>query len=199
MSSESSRLSDEQNADQSRNTDCTESHIVTVIDHIRARLGFLIEMVNMNVDGRQYVCAGDKRSLNTLQKVTDRLHREPELLRSTEDLERLVSAECKTLDETLMTKALIRGRATVPLTGIDVPFHSKLMSSMRGLFRLTLQDGIEKSAVQADDLKGRWIPNVTGAPFSLDDDYVARVHELTGCQDLLRWSSRRGAAQLRAE
>lgn len=162
-----------------------------MIDRIRTELGFLIQMVNLNVSGRQYVCAGDKRSLEVLQKVTDRLHAEPKLLDTLEAVIRLVSAECEAVSEaTVTTKALLRGKATVPLSGIDVPFHSQLLASMRGLFRLTLEDGIDKSAVRADDLKGRWTPNVTGTPFSTEGDFVKGVHELTGCQTLLRWVSR---------
>lgn len=174
------------------NLGCRESHLVTVIDRIRTELGFLIQMVNLNVSGRQYVCAGDKRSLEVLQKVTDRLHAEPRLLDSSEAVMRLVSAKCEAVvgETTVTTKVLLRGKATVPLSGIDVPFHSQLLASMRGLFRLTLEDGIDKSAVRADDLKGTWTPNVTGTPFSTEDDFVKSVHELTGCQNLLRWVSR---------
>lgn len=173
-----------------RNSDCEESHIVTVIDHIRTKLGFLIQLVNLNVSSRQYVCAGDKRSLEVLQKVTDRLHAEPRLLDSSDALMRVISAECEAVrGSTVTTKVLLRGKATVPLSGIDVPFHSQLLASMKGLFRLTLEDSIDKSAVRANELKGRWTPNVTGTPFSTGRDYVESVQKLTGCQNLLRWAS----------
>jgi fatty acid synthase subunit beta len=161
-----------------------------VIDHIRTKLGFLIQMVNLNVSGRQYVCAGDRRSLEVLQKVTDRLHAEPRLLESLDAVMLVASAECEVVGQAVMTKVLLRGRATVPLNGIDVPFHSQLLASMKGLFRSTLEDGIDKSAVRADDLKGRWIPNVTGTPFSTEDAFVKSVYELTGCRNLSRWYSK---------
>lgn len=133
-------------------------------------------MVNFNIKGHQYVCAGDKRCLELLQRVTDELHHD----KSNHDCsEILVAKYASKIAASANGVSLSRGTATVPLKGIDVPFHSSLLAPMRGIFRTILADCVNKSEVQPEVLVGKWIPNVTGKPFALDDAYVKLVGEMT--------------------
>jgi len=74
---------------------------------------------------------------------------------------------------------LERGMATIPLPGIDVPFHSHFLKGGVPPFRQILQQRMNVQALNKDLLIGRYIPNVTAAPFSLDKSYIASVQENT--------------------
>ncbi len=61
------------------------------------------------------------------------------------------------------------GKRTVRvLPGIDVPFHSSVLAPAVEAFREHLQ-AVE---LDAERLVGRWVPNLTGRPFTRDDDAV---------------------------
>lgn len=70
---------------------------------------------------------------------------------------------------------LERGMATIPLPGIDVPFHSRFLKDGVPPFRQILQQRMNAQALNKDLLVGRYIPNVTAAPFSLDKSYIESV------------------------
>ena len=91
---------------------------------------------------------------------------------------------------------LNRGQATIPLPGIDVPFHStflrfptkkkkcilthKLCSSGVPAFRRTLRERMHASAIDPSQLIDRYIPNVVAVPFSLRKSYLELVQKATG-------------------
>ncbi|KAJ5506175.1 Acyl transferase/acyl hydrolase/lysophospholipase [Penicillium expansum] len=156
--------------------ECSEEQILRIIDQIVNRTGLPLQMVNFNIKGHQYVCAGDKRCLELLQRVTDELHHDKSDLDCSEIL---VAKYASKIAASANGVSLSRGTATVPLKGIDVPFHSSLLAPMRGIFRTILADCVDKSEVQPEVLVGKWIPNVTGKPFALDDAYVKLVSEMT--------------------
>ncbi|KAI0467782.1 acyl transferase domain-containing protein [Xylaria cf. heliscus] len=149
---------------------CQEEHILEMIRAIVACTGLPLEMVNLNVKGQQYVCAGDKRCLDLLKRVADELH--GDLVLSPGRITELVT---KHTPSVVTTKAndltLTRGKATVPLKGIDVPFHSSLLARMAGAFRHTLINSIERDGVRPGELVGKWIPNVVGKTFATDFEY----------------------------
>ena len=59
------------------------------------------------------------------------------------------------------------GKRTVRvLPGIDVPFHSSVLSPAVDEFRAHLQ----AVTIDAERLVGRWVPNLVGRPFTPDDD-----------------------------
>lgn len=75
---------------------------------------------------------------------------------------------------------LQRGRATIPLQGIDVPFHSSHLRSTVDRFRqCLLRPGFLEGNVDAEQLIGRYIPNLLARPFSLDPEYIREAYELT--------------------
>lgn len=75
---------------------------------------------------------------------------------------------------------LSRGVATIPLKGIDVPFHSTFLRSGVQPYRKFLQERILECNVHPEKLVGRFIPNVMAKPFSLERSYVEEALRLTG-------------------
>lgn len=75
---------------------------------------------------------------------------------------------------------LERGFATIPLRGIDVPFHSTFLRSGVKPFRSFLLKKINKTTIDPSKLIGKYIPNVTARPFEITKEYFEDVHRLTG-------------------
>ncbi|MBJ7329832.1 MAG: DUF1729 domain-containing protein [Solirubrobacteraceae bacterium] len=69
-------------------------------------------------------------------------------------------------------------RAVRDVLGIDVPFHSSVLAPAVD----DLRNALERLVGEVDgaDLAGRWIPNLVGRPFALDDDFRATVSAVTG-------------------
>lgn len=74
---------------------------------------------------------------------------------------------------------LQRGFATIPLKGIDVPFHSTFLRSGVKPFRSFLLKKIQKTSIDPSKLVGKYIPNVTAKPFEITRDYFEEVFRLT--------------------
>ncbi len=166
-----------------------EQALQYVVENIAEETTWLLEIVNYNVANMQYVCAGDLRALDCLTNVTNFLKAQKvdinnliETL-SLEDVKgRLVEIikECAN-----QTKAkpqpvdLQRGFATIPLKGIDVPFHSTFLRSGVKPFRSFLLKKINKTTIDPSKLVGKYIPNVTAKPFEITKEYFEEVYRLT--------------------
>ena len=74
---------------------------------------------------------------------------------------------------------LQRGFATIPLKGIDVPFHSTFLRSGVKPFRSFLLKKINKTTIDPSKLIGKYIPNVTAKPFAITKEYFEEVYKLT--------------------
>lgn len=74
---------------------------------------------------------------------------------------------------------LQRGFATIPLKGIDVPFHSTFLRSGVKPFRSFLLKKINKNSIDPSKLIGKYIPNVTAKPFEITKEYFEEVYKLT--------------------
>lgn len=75
---------------------------------------------------------------------------------------------------------LQRGTASIPLQGIDVPFHSSHLKSTVDRFRqCLLKPGFLEGNVNMAELEGRYIPNVMAKPFSVNEEYVREAYALT--------------------
>lgn len=75
---------------------------------------------------------------------------------------------------------LARGVATIPLKGIDVPFHSTYLRPGVQSYRDALRERIKENDVHPHKLVGKFIPNLLGRAFSLDKQYAEDVFKLTG-------------------
>ena len=72
-----------------------------------------------------------------------------------------------------------RGFATIPLKGIDVPFHSTFLRSGVKPFRSFLLKKINRTTIDPGKLVGKYIPNVTAKPFAISKEYFDEVYKLT--------------------
>ncbi|PWY77010.1 fatty acid synthase beta subunit [Aspergillus heteromorphus CBS 117.55] len=141
----------------------------------------LLEIVNFNVQGEQYVCSGTVTNLWVLGRLMDHLaddKGDPVDGTAQHDgvIVRLLS-EAKGLARPIQ---LQQGRATIPLAGIDVPFHSSHLRSTVDRFRqCLLRPGFLEGNVDLQGLEGRFIPNVMARPFSVDEEYIREAYERT--------------------
>ncbi|KAI0178899.1 fatty acid synthase beta subunit [Hypoxylon sp. FL1284] len=163
-----------------------------VVGAVSDATGAFVEIVNYNVRNMQYVCAGDLRGLDVLGAVLDAIR-----ARNVE-VEALVGgdAAAAAADGNLALASIIeeadrrtrakpapleltRGRATVPLRGIDVPFHSSYLRPGVQSFRAFLLRNLRRDSIDPEQLVGRYVPNLTARPFALTRDYFAYVHAMT--------------------
>ncbi|OIW28344.1 beta subunit of fatty acid synthase [Coniochaeta ligniaria NRRL 30616] len=160
-----------------------------VVASIAETTGWLLEIVNYNIANMQYVCAGDLRALDTLTGVTNYLKVQKidiEQMRTQLSIEEvkghLVEIIKGCADKTEAKPKPIeleRGFATIPLRGIDVPFHSTFLRSGVKPFRSFLLKKINKTTIDPAKLVGKYIPNVTAKPFAITKEYFEDVYRLT--------------------
>ena len=158
----------------------TTAKLQELVNAIARSSNDLLEVVNYNVDTQQYVCAGSLVCLDTLSTICTTLTQEPAHLTSPTALNTLITT---TLANTLAQPqpiTLVRGTATIPLEGIDVPFHSSFLLPKMPAFRQLLLDHISVEAIDPQRLLGKYVSNVTGRPFSIDYESVRDVAEMTG-------------------
>lgn len=158
----------------------------TLVRTISETSGNFIEIVNFNIRGSQYVCAGDLRALDYLQQVIDSLNASSKsstpLLLNQETYQSLIRDQLpRYAANTTPTSSirLQRGVATIPLVGVDVPFHSSSLLSKMEPFRQILLANMERERLDPERLVGKYIPNVTGSPFQVTKEYFELVHQVT--------------------
>ncbi|OAX82726.1 hypothetical protein ACJ72_02921 [Emergomyces africanus] len=166
-----------------------EQALQYVVENIAEQTGWLLEIVNYNIANMQYVCAGDLRALDTLTNVLNLLKAQKidiTTLMSTMSLDDLrahlveIITSCSQLTNSKPKPInLERGFATIPLKGIDVPFHSTFLRSGVKPFRSFLLKKINKTTIDPSKLIGKYIPNVTAKPFELTKEYFEDVYKLT--------------------
>jgi len=166
-----------------------EQALQYVCENIMETTTWLLEIVNLNVQNQQYVCAGDLRALDCLTNVTNYLKAQKidiqalmqklaleevkaQLVDIIKECAKQTEAKPKPLD-------LQRGFATIPLKGIDVPFHSTFLRSGVKPFRSFLLKKINKTSIDPSKLVGKYIPNVTAKPFAITKEYFEDVYRLT--------------------
>ncbi|KAI9721034.1 MAG: beta subunit of fatty acid synthetase [Candelaria pacifica] len=167
----------------------SEQALQYVVENIAEETTWLLEIVNYNVANMQYVCAGDLRALDCLTNVTNYLKSQKvdiQSLMQSMSLEDVkahlveIIRECAKQTEAKPKPIdLQRGFATIPLKGIDVPFHSTFLRSGVKPFRSFLLTKINKTTIDPSKLIGKYIPNVTAKPFELTKDYFEEVYKLT--------------------
>ncbi|KAF8473168.1 fatty acid synthase beta subunit dehydratase [Kalaharituber pfeilii] len=167
----------------------SEQALEYVVDNIASETGWLLEVVNYNVANQQYVCAGDLRALDCITNVLNFLKVQKIDIQalmtkmSLEDVKQklveIIRASAEETEGKPTPLELQRGLATIPLRGIDVPFHSTFLRSGVKPFRSFLMKKILKSSIDPSKLVGKYIPNVTAKPFQLTKEYFEEVYKLT--------------------
>ncbi|KAG8752051.1 3-oxoacyl-[acyl-carrier-protein] synthase [Serendipita sp. 396] len=79
---------------------------------------------------------------------------------------------------------LERGFATIPLPGIDVPFHSRYLWAGVMPFRAYLSKKINAAQLNPDMLIGQYVPNLIAEPFQVTFEYVQKIYEQTSSPTL---------------
>eukprot|EP00397_Hematodinium_sp_SG-2012_P000216 GEMP01000216.1.p1 GENE.GEMP01000216.1~~GEMP01000216.1.p1 ORF type:complete len:2535 (+),score=668.96 GEMP01000216.1:959-7606(+) len=161
----------------------------------------LAEAVNYNVRDGQYVVTGNLQALATLGEVLTQLHENPARLESVDELVTTVLGTVKERARALSAHGdvliLERTRATIPLRGLDIPFHSKYLLPLVHGFRDNIRERMELRCT--DRLIGRYVPNLTAVPFSISKEYVSLVFDMTNSpvlRDILAdWSTYEAPAQ----
>lgn len=142
----------------------------------------LLEIVNHNVEDSQYVIAGTKANLQILGNVLNEIVTKKLGLDKMKDV---VQHQLEITKTALRHSgpsgiSLSRGLATIPLPGIDVPFHSRILKNGVPMFRKVLMDRVKPSDIAPELYIGRYIPNVVAKVFSLDVKFLELVYEKTG-------------------
>ncbi|KAF4203473.1 hypothetical protein CNMCM8927_008618 [Aspergillus lentulus] len=178
-----------------------QSALSLIAATIATKTGELLEIVNYNVEGEQYVCAGHNFNLYALAEVLNSLSKLPchhisqwmhesssstgnDQSPSTTAISSLIHEAIRSAQALPKPIVLARGTATIPLSGIDVPFHSSHLRPGVAAWRNFLLTRIRPENVQPDALEGKFVPNVMGQPFSLDRAYIAEAARLTGSDTL---------------
>ncbi|KAK0450204.1 fatty acid synthase [Armillaria borealis] len=163
-----------------------------VVDSISNITGLLLQIVNYNVEGQQYVCAGELVTLQTMTNVLNylkikKIDVQQLAEKFSEDqvkemLGEIIKSSYEKALEQQKTQGYItleRGFATIPLPGIDVPFHSRYLWAGVMPFRAYLSRKINPLHVNPDWLVGRYIPNLIAKPFEVTKDYAQIIYDQT--------------------
>lgn len=160
-----------------------------VVNEVHDKTGWLLEIVNYNVENAQYVTAGDLRALDTLTNVLNVIKlNKIDIVKLQESMSLdQVRAHLKEIIDEVAAQAvakpqpidLQRGFAVIPLKGISVPFHSSYLMSGVKPFERFLGKKIPRSSVNPNDLIGKYIPNLTAKPFQITREYFEEVYALT--------------------
>ncbi|EFW18012.1 putative PKS/NRPS-like protein biosynthetic cluster [Coccidioides posadasii str. Silveira] len=165
--------------------DFTQESLIILTKQISSNMGLLLEVVNYNVYQQQYVCAGHLQALWLLGKVCDHLANDTRAGTDTpEALLEIVQRHEPAARSQKAPVQLDRGKATVPLLGINVPFHSSYLQGGIDTYREYLKDKIKEEKIDPLRLVGKFVPNVMGKPFSVQKPYVEDVARVTGSRVL---------------
>lgn len=172
----------------------TDAALRFVVEEVALKTGWLLEIVNFNIENNQYVAAGDLRALDTLTNVLNYLKInsiDVPKLQSSMSLDEIsehfgeivkpVSAQSLAKPQPIK---LERGFAVIPLPGISVPFHSSYLRPGVKPFRRFLSKKIPKSSLKPQDLIHKYIPNLTAKPFEISKPYFEDVYKLTGSETI---------------
>lgn len=170
----------------------TDAALREVVDDIAQHTGCLLEIVNFNVEGQQYVCAGELIALQTMtnvlnylkvQKIDIQKLTEKFTIDQVKEMLREIIDSCYTRAKEQQAAEgyikLERGFATIPLPGIDVPFHSRYLWAGVMPFRAYLSKKINPAQLNPDTLVGKYVPNLIAKPFEISKDYVQLIYDRT--------------------
>ncbi|KAJ1944870.1 fatty acid synthase alpha subunit Lsd1, partial [Linderina pennispora] len=170
-----------------------EKALSAVVDLIGTQTSELLEIVNYNIQSQQYVVAGRLTNLNMLQRVLDTLFAIYSRDSALVDLSAVSEVVNGILSDGPDMSPPQRGRATIPLAGIDVPFHSSLLLNGVEPFRLCVKKAVFESKLDYRRLINRYIPNLTSVPFDLTREYFEMVYQITNSMainhELQEWGS----------
>jgi fatty acid synthase subunit beta len=166
----------------------TDNFLRLLVPQIASFTHRLLEIVNYNVEDFQYVVAGELIALEILSNVLNYISKSKldigKLVKDlgTDKLKLKLDAIINEINNDSLNRRkngesfeLQRGIATIPLVGIDVPFHSSFLLGGVPSFRKCLDQKIKTVNVDASILRGKYVPNLTGVPFDTSLEYINLV------------------------
>ncbi|KAJ9080881.1 fatty acid synthase alpha subunit Lsd1 [Entomophthora muscae] len=169
-----------------------EEYLRYIVDAIAHQGGGLLQIVNFNVENFQYVVAGELVNLESLTSVLNYMKAaniDLASLMTTMTLDQVKEKLSVIIHEALSNAkakkekdgfiALERGYATIPLPGLDVPFHSSFLINGVVPFRSYILQRISPVNVDVAQLTDKYIPNLTARPFQLTKEYFEYVLSIT--------------------
>ncbi|KAJ1735656.1 fatty acid synthase alpha subunit Lsd1 [Coemansia sp. Benny D160-2] len=183
----------------------TQDSLQYVISAICDASEGLLEIVNYNVLGFQYIVAGTRFQLVLLGQVLDFIHNKRISVANEATAASSSSSSGRRAIEQhianiLQTSALygskeqlvpVRTCATIPIPEIDVPFHSSHLLSGAAQFRICINQMVKETNVDPATLVGRYIPNLTAEPFSVSREYFEMMYTMTRspviAEELSKW------------
>ncbi|KAJ2413423.1 fatty acid synthase alpha subunit Lsd1 [Coemansia sp. RSA 2530] len=169
-----------------------EASLTATIELIRSLNpgGGLLETVNYNVRGMQYVVAGTRAQLALLGRVLDEVARL--------GVNPAGDGPCHVAQTIVGLVAgggcgseVTRTRATIPIPGIDVPFHSSHLLPGADFFRKCIIRMARPTDSDCSLLRNRYVPNLTAVPFAATREYFQLMVDQTGSPvaalELSRW------------
>ncbi|KAJ2075660.1 fatty acid synthase alpha subunit Lsd1 [Coemansia sp. S155-1] len=169
-----------------------EGALAATIDLIRRlnQSGGLLEVVNYNVRGYQYVVAGTRAQLAMLGCVLDEMSRL--------GISPGGGASCRVapIVEAFVARGgcgneVKRTKSTIPIPGIDVPFHSSHLLPGADFFRMCINAMVRPTDDDCSLLCNRYIPNLTAVPYAVTPEYFQLMVDQTGSPvaalELSRW------------
>ncbi|KAI1269290.1 enoyl reductase domain of FAS1 [Xylariaceae sp. FL1019] len=168
-----------------------DNALKTLVRHIAQESGELLEIVNLNIAGDQFVCAGHVQNLSalteTLNAVAERKI-QPQLIEDFLTASVPQATAFGTFISTRIARSkqlpldvdIPRGKTTIMLNGIDVPFHSSRMRFWIPTFRNFFLAHVKPKDIRTDQLIGKFAPNVVGKKFSLDKSFIQEAASITG-------------------
>ncbi|KAI9021639.1 fatty acid synthase [Phycomyces nitens] len=171
-----------------------------VVDSIARQSNDVLEIVNFNVENWQYVTAGSNKNLDTLANVLNYIkvsNIDLQKLMETMPLEEvkkhlieIIEGGMEKTQQKIASNGgrlvLERGHATVPLPGLDVPFHSSFLLSGVTPFRNYLATKFNPTDIDVAMLTAKYIPNLTAEPFNTSKGYIERVYNQTSSPRLAK-------------
>ncbi|KAI1329106.1 enoyl reductase domain of FAS1 [Xylariaceae sp. FL0255] len=163
----------------------------SLVKYIARESGELLEIVNFNVSGEQYVCAGHVRNLSCLTDILNAVATKkiaPAAIGEfmTANVQKstgfgmAVSQQIARCTSLPLDVEIPRGKATILLSGIDVPFHSNGLRFWIPGFRKFLQERVNAEDIPVDRLVGNFVCNLVGKPFSLESSFIQEAATMTG-------------------
>ncbi|KAH9962111.1 hypothetical protein BC827DRAFT_225937 [Russula dissimulans] len=153
--------------------------------------GTVLKILNFNVEGQQYVCAGERVALQALMNVLNYLKmQEVDVTKLTETfglvkvkemLKDIVNGCYESAIEKQKTEGYIvveraSGLATIPPSGIDAPFHSCYPWSGVMPFRAYLSKKIHANLLDPSLLDGDYVPNLVASRFTVHMAYAELIY-----------------------
>ncbi|KAI9505404.1 acyl transferase domain-containing protein [Coemansia spiralis] len=160
--------------------DFNEEALKLAIYAIRDSRQELLEVANYNINGQQYVVSGTLAQLAALRMVLDKLAEQSKSAATT-DADYIAQVVGQVVADPAFAQLAesaaksdfnaLNGRATVQLSGIDVPFHSSQLLHCVNSLRAVLKKHIQPCKVDVSALCSSYIPNLTAQPFEVSKKY----------------------------